>query len=113
MSHITVGVINPAETEKVTVKIPDDVEMEQLVPALVSSMGMPIFSTVGDALVYHLSRREEDGSLTRLNKKETLADAGVESGNVLQLTVEMVAGGGTKDSALFMSPSSLSERKFW
>jgi hypothetical protein len=92
MTIITVGVINPAETEKVTMQVPDDVAVGDLRDAIVDQMGLPPRGQNGRRLQYHLSIRDSDGNLERLNESDTLEENEVGDGGVLQITVEMTAG---------------------
>jgi hypothetical protein len=92
MPRITVGVINPAETEKVTMQVPDDVPVEELTRAIVGGMNLPPTGANGRPLRYHLSARSNRGQLNRLAEERDLASQGVGEDSILQLTVEMVAG---------------------
>lgn len=92
MANITIGVINPAETEKVTMQVPNDVPVGYVTEAMVEAMGLPVRVEDGRRLRYHLSARDQNGNLERLDDKQTLEENEVQDGDVLQLTVEMVAG---------------------
>lgn len=92
MAEITIGVINPAETEKVTMRVPDTIPVGQLTDAMVEQMALPPRGNDGRRLRYHLNVRTEDGMLERLDNNETLQGNEVVNENVLQLTVEMTAG---------------------
>ena len=89
---IRVGVINPAETEKVTMQVPEDVAVQDLREAMVEQMGLPTRGQNGQRLRYHLNVRTEEGTLERLDDGASLEENEVQEGDVLQLTVEMVAG---------------------
>ena len=91
MAQITIGIVNPAETEKSTALIPNDVPVSAITEALVDSMGLPLRGQDGRRLRYHLSVRDREG-MVRLDDKQSLEENGVEDGSVLNLTVEMVAG---------------------
>jgi hypothetical protein len=93
MANITIGVINPAETEKVTMGVPNDVPVGYVTEAMVDNMGLPLRGQDGRRLRYHLSARDRDGNLERLDDKQTLEENEVGDRDMLQLTVEMVAGG--------------------
>ncbi len=92
MPNIQIGVRNPAETEKVTMQAPDNVPVRDVTDAMVDSMGLPPRGQDGRRMRYHLSARDKDGKLRRLNDKQSLAENEVQDGDVLQLTVEFVAG---------------------
>lgn len=92
MPSIQVGVINPSETEKVTMQVPDDVPVRDLQDAMVEQMDLPTRGKNGERLRYHLSVVRKGEPLERLDNNETLQENNVQNGDVLQLTVEMVAG---------------------
>jgi hypothetical protein len=91
-NQITVGVINPAETEKVTMRVPNDAPVADIRDAIVDAMDLPSRGQDGQRIRYRLAIRNEDGRLEQLNEKETLEEAEVGDGAILQITVEMVAG---------------------
>jgi hypothetical protein len=91
MANITIGVVNPPETEKATAQVPNDVPVGRLTEAIVDSMGLPLRGQDGRRLRYHLSSRDRDGNLIRLNGNQSLKENEVGDGDVLQLTVEMVS----------------------
>jgi len=92
MAHITINVINPAETEKITMQVPDDVITRDLRKAIVTTIGLPIYDRNRKRLRYHLSLRDDNSRLERLDFRKTLAENEVCNGDTLQLTVEMLAG---------------------
>ena len=91
MPTIQVGVINPTETEKFVMQVPDDVPVRDLQEAMVEQMNLPTRGNNGERLRYHLNVQRGE-TLDRLQDRETLDEAGVDAGDVLRLTVEMVAG---------------------
>lgn len=107
MPLIQIGVINPAETEKVSMQVPDDVTVRDLQEAMVEQMGLPTRGQNGQRLRYHLNVRNEDENWERLDDGATLQENEVEQGDVLQLTVEMVAGGYEHPVHLFCTPGVL------
>ncbi len=92
MANIRIGVINPAETEKVTMQVPDDAAVGDLRDAIVDAMGLPLRGQNGRRLRYHLSGRDQQGNLERLDEDSTLEENEVQDGDALQLAVEMTAG---------------------
>jgi len=92
MASLRVAVINPAETEKVTMQVPNDIPVQDLRVAMVEHMGLPPRGQNGERMRYHLNVRNAEGKLERLNDRETLEQSDVQDGDILQLTVEMVAG---------------------
>jgi uncharacterized ubiquitin-like protein YukD len=92
-NQITVGVINLAETEKVTMRIPNDAPVADIRDAIVDAMDLPSRGQDGRRIRYRLATRNEDGRLEQLNEKDTLEAAKVGNGDVLQVLVEMSVGG--------------------
>lgn len=91
MADITVKIINPSETEKTTVVLPNDVAVRSVTEAVVDAMGLPSSGNNGRQLHYILNERNEFGDLEPLSEEETLEENGVGDGAYLQLTVETVA----------------------
>lgn len=92
MAPLRIGVINPTETEKVTMQVPNDVPVQDLREAMVERMDLPSRGQNGERMRYHLNVRNSEGKLERLNDRDTLEQSEVQDGDILQLTVEMVAG---------------------
>ncbi len=92
MPNIKIEVRNPAETEKFTMAVPNDVPVGDLRDAIVDSMGLPLRGQGGRSLRYHLSVRDRDGNLEQLNENDSLEENEVQEEDELQLTVEMTAG---------------------
>lgn len=91
MADITIGIINPAETERVNIIVPNDVPVGQLTEAIVDAMGLPLRGQDGRRLRYHLNARDQN-SLEQLDNDAALDQNEVQDGGILQLTVEMTAG---------------------
>jgi hypothetical protein len=85
MANIQIGVINPEETEKVTMQVPNDVPVRDVTEAIVELMKLPPQEQYGELLRYWLNRREPDGHLERLQDNLTLGENRVQGGDVLQL----------------------------
>ena len=92
MANINIGVINPAQSEKVNMGVPNDVAVGPLVEAMVEQMQLPAKAPNGRPHRYQLNLRQPDSRLSRLDDTQTLKQNGVQEDAVLQLTVEMVAG---------------------
>lgn len=92
MSRITIAVVNPSETEKTTITVPDDVAVGDLTAAIVKELGLPQRGSNGRRLRYHVNLSDEEGNLEQLDESESLDENEVDDGSVLQLTVEMSAG---------------------
>jgi hypothetical protein len=92
MATIRIGVIDPSQSSKTTMEVPDDVPVDQLAEAMIEVMGLPSKDSSGKKLNYSLSLLTANESFERLTAKSTLSEIGVESGAVLQLSPEIVAG---------------------
>jgi hypothetical protein len=89
MAQVRVAILDHTGGKKTIVELPDDVPMNQLIPALVSSMNLPVHQS-GNPISYRLDNPETE---ERLADDVTLAEAGIESGAVLSLLPEVTAGG--------------------
>jgi hypothetical protein len=89
MAQIRVSILDHTGGKKTVVELPDDVPMNQLIPALVGSMNLPVHQG-GNPISYRLDMPE---SGERLEDEATLAEAGVEAGAILSLFPEVTAGG--------------------
>jgi len=92
MSQIVIAVIDPSQSEKTNMEVPDDVDVRSLTEAMIEQMGMPTRGANGRRILYQLNLREEDGRLRRLDDNQTLAENGVQNDAVLQLITEARAG---------------------
>lgn len=91
MARITIGLMNPSETEKTTMVVPDDVPVGMLTDAVVRELRMPLRGNDGRRLRYRVAT-DGEGGLKELNPSRTLEDLNVGEGAVLRLNVEVVAG---------------------
>jgi hypothetical protein len=69
------------------VRMAEAANVEKLIPATVTALGLPLTDQAGRPMTYHLSYRGR-----RLQEEETLQSVGVETGETLTLVPEMVAG---------------------
>ena len=88
MAQIRISIMDQTGGTKTTVEVPDDVPMNQLIPALVTSLNFPV-RQAGNVISYRLDNID---SGQRLADDVTLADAGIESGTVFSLSPEVTAG---------------------
>lgn len=86
-----VAILDPTGSKKTRVEVPDDVESQRLVKALVNRMGLPQIGQNGRPISYRLNYTR-DGQETELNPNETLADASIQDDDVLRLYADMQAG---------------------
>jgi tetratricopeptide (TPR) repeat protein len=80
MTQLRIDLIDTLNERRLTIKLPDDVPLEQLVPALARKLGLP----EGD---YALTVEETGASLTA---GVTLASAGIAEGEALQLQAKVM-----------------------
>jgi len=92
MAHIRIGVIDPSQSEKTNMEVPDDASVGDLTSAMVEQMQLPTTGANGRPMRYQLNLRREDGRLERLDEGQTLSQNSVQQDAILQLTAEMVAG---------------------
>lgn len=90
MAQVRISIVDQVGGTKTVVEVPDDIPMNQLLPALVTSLDLPVRQG-GNPISYRL-----DNPMTgdRVADDATLADAGIESGAVLSLLPEVTAGQG-------------------
>jgi hypothetical protein len=69
------------------VRMAETAQVEYLVPATVTALGLPLTDQAGRPMTYHLSYGGR-----RLQEDETLDLVGVQPGDVLILVPEMIAG---------------------
>lgn len=68
-------------------KLAEGVAVARLIPALIASLNLPITDASGRAITYHLIHEDRN-----LGENETLAEAGVATGDTLVIVPEMTAG---------------------
>ena len=90
MSKLRVAILDPSATRKVMVELPDDIQVERLIPALVKRMGFPLIGQNGENLRYRLNRIE-DNRETQIDENLTLHEADVRNDDTLRLYAEMTA----------------------
>lgn len=89
MAQIRISIMDQTGGTKTTVEVPDDVPMNQLIPALVGSLNLP--ARQGGNLISYRLDNINNGQ--RIAENATLAESGVESGTVFSLSPEVTAGG--------------------
>jgi hypothetical protein len=88
MAGVQVTILDATGTPMTRAELPHDVTMRQLIPALLSRLGLPFVGPNGDPISYRLyhDRRE-------IGQGQTLQEAGVREDSVLSLSQEATAGG--------------------
>jgi WXG100 protein secretion system (Wss), protein YukD len=91
MPNVSMCVWDITGSRKQVVEAPDDVEVARLLVILVERMNLPLNSPDGQIMSYKLHHRRTGRQLL---DQQTLADAGVASGDDLRLQPEITAGRG-------------------
>jgi hypothetical protein len=92
VSNLDVSVIDVTGSRKQAVSLPDDAPVRRVIAKLVEVMGLPVNGPDGAPLSYRFHHK---ASGRQLSDSETLLGAGVKDGDVLRLTPEIIAGGGS------------------
>ncbi len=89
MPNVTLTIHDATGNKKQEVEVPDDAAIERLIAVLVDRMRFPQNGPDGQLLSYKLQHRTTGRQLL---DGQTLADAGVKSGDALRLMPEITAG---------------------
>lgn len=89
MPNVTLTIHDATGNKKQEVEVPDDAAVERLIAVLVDRMRFPQNGPDGQLLSYKLQHR---GTGRQLLDTQTLAAAGVKSGDALRLMPEITAG---------------------
>ncbi len=87
MANLRVVIQDHTASKKTLVELPDNVEMQKLLPVLASRMQLPL-QQAGNPIIYRLDHRRTG---RRLEDEETLQTAGVGADDVLTLLPELTA----------------------
>jgi hypothetical protein len=91
MGLLTVEVWDATGNKKRSVEMPDDAPLQRILAVLIERMSFPQYGPDGQLLSYKCQHRTTGKQLL---DTQTLADAGVKSGDVLRLMPEITAGVG-------------------
>ncbi|CAN5451639.1 hypothetical protein BH10PLA1_BH10PLA1_10950 [soil metagenome] len=91
MAMLTVQVWDATGNKRQDVEMPDDAPVNRLLAVLIEKMSFPQYAPDGQILSYKVHHR---ASGKQLLEDQTLAAAGVKSGDVLRLQPEITAGAG-------------------
>ncbi len=86
MSNIRVTIVDPTQSSKSLIEVPDDVSLWKLTEAIVESLNLPELQDE-KRIQYHLSLRYANGRLIRLMPDRTLSENKVKESDVLQLLI--------------------------
>lgn len=89
MAMLTVQVWDATGNKRQDVEMPDDAPLNRLLAVLIEKMNFPQHAPDGQLLSYKVHHRT---SGKQLLEEQTLASAGVKSGDVLRLQPEITAG---------------------
>jgi hypothetical protein len=89
MAAIDVTVIDVTGSREQVASLPDDAPVRRVIAKLVELMALPSHGPDGNPLSYRFHHK---ASGRQLGDEETLAAAGVRTGDVLRLQPEIVAG---------------------
>src|ERR1700751_4934838 len=90
MPNINVTVFDSTENKRVPVELPDDAPANKLIAVLIDKMNLPRSGPDGAPLSYKFHHKN---SGRQIQDAQTLAGAGVKSGDILRLQPEITAGG--------------------
>ncbi len=91
MASARVSIMDPSGSKKTLVEVPNNVETQRLIKALVPRMNLPQMGQNGQPINYRLCYTR-GGKETELLPEQTLTDAEVKNDDVLRLYAEMRAG---------------------
>lgn len=80
MALLRIGIVDPVRGVKAMAELPDNIPLDRLLPTLVSKLGLP--DQVGTSATYRVVHPRTG---TYLDDHDTLADGGIQSGDVLRL----------------------------
>lgn len=89
MSNTQVRVVDVSGSKARDVEAPDDVAINRIIALLVEKMSLPLNSPDGQIMSYKLHHRRTGRQLL---DSQTLAQAGVTTGDELRLQPEITAG---------------------
>src|SRR3954452_3879062 len=89
MSHLTIEVWDATGNKKQLVELPADAPVNRVIAVLIDRMNLPRHSPDGQLMSYKFHHK---ASGRQLLDEQTLADAAVQSGDVLRLQPEITAG---------------------
>ncbi|HOD49334.1 MAG TPA: EsaB/YukD family protein [Candidatus Hydrogenedentes bacterium] len=89
MAMINVTVFDSTENKRIPVELPDDAPVIKLVSILVQRLSLPQNGPDGAPLSYKFHHKN---SGRQLQEQQTLAEAGVQDGDILRLQPEITAG---------------------
>lgn len=89
MASITVLVMDATGSKKTEVELPDNAPVNRIIAVLLEKLNLPTNGPDGQPLSYKFHHK---ASGKQLQDTQTLADVGVNQGDVLRLQPEITAG---------------------
>ena len=89
MPSIDVTVFDPTENKRIPAELPDDAPANKLMVVLIEKLKLPRNGPDGAPLSYKFHHKN---SGKQVQDSQTLAQAGVRSGDILRLQPEITAG---------------------
>jgi len=90
MAMVRVNVWDSTGNKRLIANVPDDAEVNRILPVLVSRMNLPLTNPGGQQISYKLHHKN---SGKQLSDFETLRSRGVVDGDTLRIQAEITAGG--------------------
>jgi uncharacterized ubiquitin-like protein YukD len=89
MGKVTVTVMDTTGTKEQKASLPDDAPVRRIIAKLIQMMNLPATGPDGQPMSYKFHHK---ASGKQLSDDQTLADGGVQDGDVLRLQPEITAG---------------------
>lgn len=89
MGMINVGIWDATGNKRQSAELPDDAPVNKIIYVLVDRLSLPRNGPDGQPLSYKFHHKNSGKQLT---DEQTLADAGVNDGDILRLQPEITAG---------------------
>ena len=89
MAQIEVTLVRADTNQEFEVGLPDDAPIQELLPALVKELGLPLTGPDGNQVAYELSNKRTG---REYKENDSLSSHGTKLGDVLLLTSTFVAG---------------------
>jgi uncharacterized ubiquitin-like protein YukD len=89
MGKVNVVVMDTTGNKEQKASLPDDAPVRRIIAKLVEMMSLPVTGPDGQPMSYKFHHKASGKQLT---DDQTLADAGVQEGDVLRLQPEITAG---------------------
>lgn len=89
MAKIYVEILDPSRTKRTRAELPDNIEGERLIPALIQRLALPQIALDGRPINYQLGFKINDQE-EKFDPKQTFASAGIANNSIIYLYPEIV-----------------------